>query len=717
MKNLILITVCFITGVAVSTAQPLNKSTYSTMVTTAEEAVANKDYFNALDWYEKAYDERKSDDLNQSIADLHYQLRDYKKAENAYKRVFRLKKGKEPQVDPNVRFRYARTLKMNALYPEAIEQFQKILNDAAANEGLKELAQAELNGAEMAKVLRPIPRLRVENAGSEINTAFSEYSAVLTPDGKEMYFGGFNRKDVIVLDGKEEDYHAKIYKSTLAGDKWGKPTVLDDKINRPDFHTSNVCLSSDGKRMYFTRQQLVGNEVSESKIFFSEQGGEGWSPANEVTGANGNWIAKHPAVGELFGKEVLFFVSDMPGGQGGMDIFYATYKGGGVYGDPVNLGPKLNTAGDEETPFYREGVLYFSSTGHPGIGGFDIFSSAWNGTTWSEPKNMGLGYNTSLDDKYFMIDKEGYKGFLVSNREGTKSTHSKTCCDDIWTVNIEKIDVEVMVGAYDKETGEPLKGSTVQLFELTDNQLIPVDQVTNDANHAFNFPLLLNKSYRLIATRKGYYTDTTTVFNTVGITQSKKLEQLLKLRPIPPEPEFEDVEVSINEPIRLKNIYYDFDDDKILSDAEIDLQVLYDLLIQYKNMKIELSSHTDARGNDDYNANLSQRRAESAKNWLVAKGIVAERIVPKGYGETQILNQCTNGVKCTDEEHRFNRRTEFKILEGPTTITLKKTEKRQKGVQKPGDQNKSETPKTPAPKTTTPDKKKTNTPGIKRRDD
>src|SRR5690606_1328128 len=124
------------------------------------------------------------------------------------------------------------------------------------------------------------------------------------------------------------------------------------------------------------------------KIYYSENSGSGWGPAYEVGGVNGNWIAKHPAVGELFGKEVLFFVSDMPGGEGGSDLYYATAIGSGMYGDPVNLGPKLNTPSDEETPFYRDGILYFSSTGHPGLGGFDVFSSTWNGTTWSEPKNM-----------------------------------------------------------------------------------------------------------------------------------------------------------------------------------------------------------------------------------------------------------------------------------------------------------------------------------------
>ncbi|MEZ4981092.1 MAG: OmpA family protein [Saprospiraceae bacterium] len=663
-----------------SFAQPLNKATYSTMISTAEEALANKDYYNALDQYNQAYDERKDKDLIPIIADLHFKLRDYKRAENYYKRVFRKYRGKDPEVDPQIRYNYAIVLKTMGQYDEAIEHLQKVLAEST-DDKLKDLAELQITGAEMGKVLRPVPRLRVENAGNNVNTSFSEYSAFLTEDGKEMYYASFQRDDVIILEGKEEENrYATILKSSKSDKGWGDPTELDDRINRPGYHTANITLSPDGRTMYFTRQQMTGNEVSESNIFYSDLTGTDYTAAREVVGVNGNWIAKHPAIGELFGKEVMFFVSDMQGGEGGFDIYYATYKGNGVFADPVNLGPKINTAADEVTPFYRDGTLYFSSNGHPGIGGYDIFSSIWNGTTWSEPKNMGLGYNSQLDDRYFMIDKEGYHGVLLSNREGTRSTHSKTCCDDIYEFTIEKIELDAIVGTFNAESGEPLLNASVQLFELTDNQMTPIDEQSNEKGNVFAFPLLLNKSYMAIATAEGFYPDTSEVFNTVGFKESKKLEHRLRLRPMPPEPEYEDIEVTINEPIRLNNIYYDFDDDKILPDAENDLNDLKNLMDEYPAIKIELSSHTDAQGKDAYNQELSQRRANSAKAWLVEHGVAEERIVPKGYGETQILNQCVNGVTCIlDDRHRFNRRTEFKIIEGPTTIMMKRTEKEIEG--------------------------------------
>ena len=679
MKNIFLIIsiCCFAIGLS---AQPISSSTYGTMLETAEEAMANKNYLGALEWWQKAYDDRKDKELIPKIANVHYLLRDYAKASNYYKRLFRKRRGKKKEVvvDPQVRFNYARVLKMTGNFDGAIEQLQNVISNTQ-DATLKELAEYELNGAEFAKIARPIPRLNISNIGSPVNSPFSEYSAVLTGTGEEMYFAGFDRKDIIVLDGEEMDYHAKIYVSQKKDDKWGKPTALGEKINRPGFHTANVAMSEDGRRMYFTRQVMSGNEVSTSQIFYAEESGEGWGAANELGGVNGEWIAKHPAIGELFGKEVIFFISDMDGGQGGLDIYYATHKGNGIYGDPVNLGPKINTAADEETPFYRNGTLYFSSMGHPGLGGFDIFNTTWDGVTWSEPKNMGKGYNSNVDDKYFTIDKEGYHGTFLSNREGGgRSVHGKTCCDDIWEFTIEKINVDVIAGAFDVETKKPLIGANFELYERVNGELIPVTEASDPSGNVANFPLLLNKSYVIKANALGYKPAETEVFTTVGITTSKKLEQRLRLEPLPKEPEYETVTLELNEPIRMNNIYYDYDDDKILTASESDLGKILGWMNEYPDMVVELSSHTDSRGRDAYNEDLSQRRAESAKQWLVTRGVSEERIKAVGYGEKQILNRCTNAVKCSDEEHRFNRRTEFKILSGPQSIVIKKTERRLK---------------------------------------
>ena len=689
MKKILFIFIA-LSSVFALIAQPINRATYDVMIETAEEAEAKHDYYNALEWYEKAYEEKNVLSLAHHIAHLQEKLRDYRKAERTFARVIRKDKKEEY---PNDRFHYGRMLKMNGKYSDAIEVLQNFIANAT-DETIKELAQIELTGAEMEKDLQEVNGVTIEHAGKKLNSNFSEYSPVLLRGGQSMYFSGFNRKEVIILDEKEDDYHAKIYKASKSDKGWGEPTELDTKINREGYHTSNNSISPDGNRMYFTRSLLDGNIVSESKIYESVGGDGSWGAANMLEGINGNYLAKHPAIGELFGNEVLFFVSNMDGGYGGFDVYYATRKGDGLYSEPVNLGPKINTIGNEETPFYKDGTLYFSSTGHPGIGGFDLFSSVWNGAIWSEPLNMGKGYNTQYDERYLTFDEEGYHGFLVSNREGTKSTHGRTCCDDIFTVEISRILADVVVGTFDKDK-KPLLGANVQLIEMTNNRMGDTKSKDNETGNVFNFNLGLEKAYAIVATRKGYYPDTVQL-NTVGLVETTSYEKRLYLEkmPPPPPPEPEYTTITTEQPIVLENILYKFDDDKIQTEAEQDLQVVYDLMNQYPDMVIELGSHTDVRGNDDYNADLSQRRADSARRWLIRKGIPRARIQTNGYGESvpqtvtakvartySFLNEgdvlteefinALPGEDAQEAAHQLNRRTEFKIISGPTSIQIK----------------------------------------------
>ncbi len=698
MKKYSIILIVFILGWGVAQAQPLNKSTYSKTIEKAEELQAKGDLYNALEWYEKAYEESDDKSLNYPMALLQYRLRDYKRAERVFARVLK----KDAKKYPDIRYLYGRTLKMNEKYEEAVVELQKFINETE-DTNLKELAEIELNGAEMAQELPPRLEVAVETAGKNINSKSSEYSPTLEDD-KTLYYTSFNTDDVIVVSADSEDYQARIYQSKKDDKKgWGKPKELGQKINRKGFHNSNVHIARD--RMYFTRAQVDGDILKESKIMMSRQGDEGWEGADEVVGVNGEYIAKHPMTGELFGKEVMFFTSDMDGGYGGFDLYYATLKGDGVYGDPVNLGPKINTISDEETPFYRDGTLYFSSTGHPGIGGFDIFFTTWNGTIWSEPKNMGKGFNSSVDDMYFTIDSEGYNGFIVSNRnsEGKRSVKSKTCCNDIYTYEIAKITADLIVGTFTDEK-KPLTGSSVSIVELTNNQRGKPQSQTNKDGNVFNFGMALEKTYMIVATHEGYYPDSVQV-NTVGLKESKSFEERLYLTPLPPppppEPEYETI--SSEEPIELSNIYYDFDDDRILDDAEQDLQYLSELLNEYPDMRIELGSHTDARGNDNYNEDLSQRRAESARRWLVRNGIARARMDARGYGEsvpktvsaklaTQhsfisegdvLTEDFINNLGSEEEQetaHQLNRRTEFRIVSGPTSIKV--STKRLKKIEK-----------------------------------
>lgn len=720
MKNHFLTITLLLCGTFAAIAQPLNRPTYAMMVKTAEEQMEKKDYYRALEWYEKAYDESKDIEMAIILADLSFKLRDYKNAEKWYVRALKpTKKNKKVDEYQEKRFEYARSLKMNEKYDDAIEEFNKFIA-LTTDPVRKELAELEKVGCEFGRVAKPVDGVTITHGGKEINGKNSEYSPFLSADNKEIYFAALVGDDIIEVsekpkdDGKvkvdlgtkdsggDGDYFSKIYKSTKGEKGWGKPEALDENVNRQEFFNVNNSISPDGKRMFFNRELLDGHMLKESKIFMSENNGGTWGAANEVKGVNGDYIAKSPCVGELFGKEVLFFASNMEGGQGEYDIYYATYKGNGQYGDPINLGPKINSIGNEDTPFYRDGVLYFSSDGHPGLGGYDIFMSTWNGTMWSKPTNMGKGYNSSVDDLYFMLDKEGYNGLLASNRpaEGSRSVHSKTCCNDIYNVILKKIVADVLVTAFDQETKEPLTGVTFELIEMQGEKPKTIETKTNGGANNYDAVLELDRTYIIVASAENYSNDTVRI-NTVGLFDSKSYKERLNLKPGRITKK-----IVRNEPFVLENILYDFNDDKILPPAEGDLQVIFDLMNRYPDMVIELSSHTDSRGTDQSNNSLSQRRAESARRWLTGKGIPRARIEAKGYGEAQpktvdakanakfpylkvgevlteaFINTLQPDTVKFEAAHQLNRRTEFKILSGPTSITIEEEQLIQIGNRK-----------------------------------
>ena len=429
--------------------------------------------------------------------------------------------------------------------------------------------------------------------------------------------------------------------------------------------------------MYYCRQQLLSDEVISSVIYYSTHDGQDWGPAEPVQGVNNGAIAMQPAMGEILGEDVMYFVSDAEGGLGGYDIYYAPFNGSG-FGAPVNLGSTINTAEDDLSPHYYDGELYFSTSALPGMGNLDIYKSSWDGRTWSNPENLGNRFNTRFDDYSISYTADGTQGYLVSNRpdDKKKKLKSETCCYDIYSFSVRQLNIDLLVGVGEVIEGKEkqLKGATVDLEDLTIEEY---DSQTLPDEFRFNFPLNVDRKYRVITSKEGYTSDTTEV-TTNGIIGDKQIRKKVILEKEPPvvlEPELPEYTletVTINEAIRLNNIYYDFEKWDILPDAELDLNSILELMNEYGDMVIELSSHTDSRGTKPYNEDLSQKRAQSAKNWLTDKGVPEDRIKAVGYGESVILNRCVNGVRCTDDEHRFNRRTEFKILEGPQTIQIKR---------------------------------------------
>jgi peptidoglycan-associated lipoprotein len=697
MRSFIFATL-FLLSASAAFAQPASRVTPAAMLAVADEQYGKTDYFRAAEWYEKYYEETKDRTVLYKTAMAYLSERDYVKAEKFFARVVADKK-----VDLNaltdLSYNYGRVLKMNSKYDEAIAIFTTYLGSGNTAEPFKSLCQAELEGAQLAKTMAAIKGIEIANA-KLFNTPNGEYSPAIAPNG-DVYYTAYRQEEIIVVDKAEGDYYSQVMVAKKNKTGFDEVKAAEADINRQDFHHGNVSLSPDGKEMYFTRVVLNGNSIGESKVYRSKKQGNGWSPAKEVEGGiNGAFITKQPAIGELYGKSVMFFVSNMEGTKGGFDLFYAT-RNGDKFENPTNMGAVINTTGNEETPYYRDGKLFFSSNGHAGIGGMDLFTTTWDGASWSKPKNMGLPTNSPADDQYYTLDGEGYNGYLVSNREGIKSLKSKTCCDDLWSVALEKpvIGLKSLV----LEAGKALAGTNQQLIDMTGGKTGATQNKNNEKGNNYDYPIDFEHSYIIITTKEGYFPDTTQ-FTTVGMAMSSSnVEKSITMRPIPPPPPIEVIDETIittEDAIVLDRLLYDLAKWDILPDAAQELDSVYALMNTYSDMVIELSSHTDARGSDEANQTLSQKRAESAKAYLLNKGISPERIQAVGFGETRIINECVNGVTCPDDVHRQNRRTELRIVSGPTTIktTRKEFKKRIITAEERAKQTPAPTPAPGAPK-------------------
>lgn len=335
-------------------AQPYGgKLKTSKKIEVANEQYTLGDYYNALDWYNKALEaEPENTYVMGRVADVYLKLKDLSNAETWFAKTVESDK---TGMFPNAAFHYGRVLKMNGKLDKAKAVLQNFISDSD-DMTIKKLAAAELNGVKLANEMTQNSDVTVVDAGDNINSPYTDFSPVYGNEN-EMYYGAMVSDAVVVVDGSNSDYHAKIYRATKTDDgTWNKGTPLNSNINRPGTHNGNVALSKDGNTMYFTRSEFTSNKINSSVLYKSEKSGDSWGPASQVEGL-GSYVIRHPAVGEAYGKDVLFFASDMTGGKGGYDIYYAPIEDGGL-GTPVNLGEAINTVGDELTPYFSAGKLY-----------------------------------------------------------------------------------------------------------------------------------------------------------------------------------------------------------------------------------------------------------------------------------------------------------------------------------------------------------------------
>jgi outer membrane protein OmpA-like peptidoglycan-associated protein len=419
-------------------------------------------------------------------------------------------------------------------------------------------------------------------------------------------------------------------------------------------HESNATFTRDGKTMYFNRTsanrtKIEDTEIANIAIFKAELIDGAWTNVTALPFNSEAYSTEHPSLSK--NGKTLYFSSDMPGGFGGFDIYKVTINSDGTYGEPENLGAKINSSQREQFPYISQiNTLYFASNGHEGFGNLDVFRSELVNNNFSNPINLGAEVNTNLDDFGFSINEQKNKGYFSSNREGEDKLYSFNREENILT----KYLVEGIV--QDKNSNELLPNSLVTLFD--ENRNVIQDTIVG-ANATYLFKIEPNKKYTIRGTRKLYIP-----MDVDFSTDSKgKIKHNIYLT----LESYADAEERIKEnergevQVQLEKIYFDFNKSNIRPDAANILNTLVGLLKKYPYMEIEISSHTDARGPSLYNLELSKKRAASTLEYIVSQGIDRNRLRSIGYGEEQPLNNCIREGICTDKEYDKNRRSEFKL--------------------------------------------------------
>ena len=551
---------------------------------------------------------------------------------------------------PDVYFNYGQSLRSIGKYEEAAAIFRKYAQLKPGDPRGKLFAQYSL---EVNKWEEPEFDYELLNAES-LNTPYADFSPVYGKDGviftsDRMARAGAKRY------GWTGAYYLDLFSAPLkkeAGKEFptpGSPSLYAASLSQP-YHDGPASFSSDFNTIYFTRVTRKSGELDSTryytnklKIYSSKnEGGNKWSNPEPFYLNSEAYSVGHPALTN--DGKTLYFVSDMPGGHGGTDIYRVKQTDNG-WGPAENLGETINTFGNEMFPYIHEDkVLYFSSDGLPGLGSLDVFKSTIGEGTFSKPVNLNAPVNSPADDFGIVINANGKEGMISSNRAGGKGE------DDIYLITIkERLPDSVLIAGYvkDKASLEVLANSTVFAYNLKTNEVLVLK---TDEKGYYEMWAKPGTSYSIKGMKNGFSADCLNL----AIEPKTKVKGM----------DNRDLllgKYAVDQIFRLENIYYDFDKWNIRSDAAVELDKVVAFLNDNPDITVELGSHTDSRGSFKYNERLSDRRATSAVEYIIKTGISNKRITAKGYGETQLVNRCSDGVQCTDQEHQDNRRTEVKI--------------------------------------------------------
>lgn len=629
------------------------------------------DIYSAID-YLKRYIDLKPTKYNSYVrlADLYYRSRDYKNAMIWYDKAYQA----DPQNQILPLYYFSLMQKMTGEPAKAKENFNKFLkeNKGGSEEKIyKKKVANEIAGCDIAIAYLDSPlNVIITHLDTSINKAYVELSPILM--GDSLIYASLKSDTItyITISDTVKRPVRKLYLARKTNDNWKYQDTLEGPFNNPEYETGNGAYSTDQKRFYFSRCQLNSKNVMICAIYQSNLDSGFWSePIPLETINESKYTTTQPTVSKdpVKGGDILYFVSDRPEGKGGMDIWYSIFDvKKKIFKAPKNAGKLINTPGDEMTPYYDNDTktLYFSSDGWPSLGGLDIYKTTGELTKWiGNPQNIGYPINTGVDELYYVLGEKKNSGVFVSNRDGSISLKSPNCCDDIFGFRIKDYVTIIACGTvYSNEDSTTmdadasgtklLKEGTASLYLIgndTKEELLVKAVPIKDGVYYFN--LEKGNDYKIGIGGKDYFS-TSYELSTKKITADDSICRESSIKKIP------------KGPVVVKNIYYPFDKD-ILDDpskANIDTTILK-LLNENPEIIAELSSHTDSKGKDDYNMDLSQRRAESVVKYLISKGITKERLIAKGYGETKPIapNENSDGTDNPDGRQK-NRRTEFKVI-------------------------------------------------------
>ncbi|MGB0185760.1 MAG: OmpA family protein [Flavobacteriaceae bacterium] len=571
------------------------------------------------------------------LAEAYYNVFNTVEAEKWYAKTLKTSEA------PETIYKYAQMLKANGKYEESNTQMAKFASMRPADH--RAIAFVE-NPNYLPKILEKGKKFNVQDAG--INSAYSDFGGTL--QGGQLYIATA-RNEIGKSYGWNEEPFLDIYVASKNNDgSFQTPTPVETVNTK--YHEGVVSFSPDGNTMYFSRESfydkiferdsLSRNKFSVLNLYKSTKELGSWSEGEALSLNSENYSVKNPAVSP--DGKTLFFASDMAGGMGQFDIYSAPINDDGTVGEPTNLGQKLNTEGQEMFPFVSaDNTLYFSSDGHLGLGGMDVFFAKLVDGKVGPIRNVGIPVNGNADDFAFSIDDESGEGFVSSNREGGAGS------DDVYAVKVLQpiCDVLVTVTVKDSETGLVLAGASVNVLDSEGNVLgAKITSKKGEVNYIVECASDLNLS----ASMDDYESGT----GFVAGTSEEEVSTEIVLDPID--------EIILANKVVLNPIYFDFDKSNITAQAAFELDKLVQLMNKYESIVLRAESHTDARGSATYNQKLSERRALTTAQYVISKGIAAERITGVGMGETTPVNDC--GTGCSEDEHQMNRRSEFIILEG-----------------------------------------------------